>query len=147
MSDGRSTFVPRLDSMQRQSSANTEPPHTFQFVCGAPPEQRRANQKRRMSQGGRAGYGLVVSNSAGSTVPQPVDTGDRKSEPARQKNCNITGGMLPFYNHHLLVQRGHQTIAAIQLIPASCADWHHRDGSAHVVPCCCWLHLKGKDNS
>lgn len=47
------------------------------------------------------------------------------------------------------VHRGHQTMAAIQPLHTSCADWHHRDGGAHVVPCCyccCWGHLRGRDN-
>lgn len=54
--------------------------------------------------------------------------------------------------HHLpfclgpRVHRGHQTMAAIQLLHASCADWHRRDGSAHVVPGCCRVHLEGRDN-
>lgn len=40
------------------------------------------------------------------------------------------------------VHRGHQTMAAIQLLYASCADWHCRD-SVHVVPCC-WYTWRGK---
>lgn len=46
------------------------------------------------------------------------------------------------------VHGGHQTMAAIQPLHTSCADWHHRDGSAHDVPCCCCcrVHLWGRDN-
>lgn len=43
------------------------------------------------------------------------------------------------------MHRGHRTMAAIQPLHASCADWHRRDGSAHVVPCCCRVHLEGRD--
>lgn len=43
------------------------------------------------------------------------------------------------------MHQGHQTMAAIQLLHASCADWHQRDSRSHVVPCCCWVHLKGRD--
>lgn len=44
------------------------------------------------------------------------------------------------------VHRGHRTIAATQPLHTSCAGWHHRDGSAHVAPCCCRVHLEGRDN-
>lgn len=44
------------------------------------------------------------------------------------------------------VHRGHKTKAAIQPLHASCAGWHHGDGGARVVACCCRLHLEGRES-
>lgn len=35
------------------------------------------------------------------------------------------------------VHRGHKTMAAIQPLQTSCADWHRSGGNAHIVLRCC----------